>query len=65
MKNYLWVDQYGQMIWAKTVKELREKCGGGPIRKIYVDKVDGKTVHCGYSVGDRWFNKFEPVEAAA
>jgi hypothetical protein len=27
-----YIDQYGASIWASTVKELRERCGGGTSR---------------------------------
>lgn len=68
-KPILYIDQYGQKLWAKTVKELREKAGGGRVFKIYVDKIAGehagKSVHCGYGVGSRWFSAFAPVEIPA
>ena len=64
---HLFIDQYGQHVWARTVKELREHCGGGRVSKMYVDKKDGRTVHCGYVVGPRWLNRFAvaPVEVPA
>lgn len=58
----LFIDQYGQRIFARTVRELRSKVGGGRVFKIYRDKQDGRTVHCGYGIGTRWFNMFAPVE---
>ena len=61
----LYLDQHGQPEWARTVKELREKCGGGRVFKVYVDKKDGRAVHCGYGVGNRWFNAYRPVELPA
>lgn len=68
-KLILYVDQYGDKIWAHSVKELREKVGGGRVFKIYVDKIAGqhagKSVHCGYGVGRRWFNAFVSVEIPA
>jgi len=45
-KQILYIDQYGQPIWARTVKELREKCGGGRVFKIYRDKQDGPEAEC-------------------
>ena len=62
---HLWIDQYGQREWARTVKELREKCGGGRVAKMYCDMKDGRTVQTGYVIGRRWFNRFAPVEKAA
>ena len=65
----LYIDQYGGKLWARTVKELREKAGGGRVFKIYVDKIAGtnagKSVHCGDGVGARWFNAYRPVELPA
>jgi hypothetical protein len=58
----LYIDQYGQRIGASTVKELREKVGGGRVFKIYRDKKDGAVVHVGYGVGGRWFDAYQPVE---
>jgi hypothetical protein len=62
----VYIDQYGQKVWAQTVKELRERAGGGRVFKIYVDKVAGehagKTVHCGYGVGHRCFYAYALVE---
>ncbi len=67
--NHLFIDQYGQREWARTVKELRAKCGGGKVSKMYVDKIAGpnagKSVHCGYIVGARWFTRYAPVEFLA
>ena len=61
--NHLWIDQYGQPIWARTVKELREKCGGGRISKMYRDDPLTKRVdHVGYVVGSRWFWRYAPVK---
>ena len=61
-------DQYGDGIWARTARELRAKAGGGRLFKIYADKTAGvhagKTVHCGYGVGRRWFTAFAPIERA-
>lgn len=62
--NHLWIDQYGGHVYARTVKELREKAGGGEVSKLYIDKADGSTVHCGYVIGDRWFSRYAPVEIA-
>lgn len=57
----LYLDQYGQTVFASTVRELREKCGGA-VSKMYVDQKNGKTVHIGYVVGKRWFTAFHRVE---
>ena len=62
---HLWLDQYAQPIWARTIKELREKAGGGRVFKIYADKRNGRTVQTGYGVGRRWFTRYQPVEIPA
>ncbi len=59
-----YIDQYGQWIWAKTIKQLCEKCGRKSARKQYSDGKDGKSYHTGYIVGDRWFTAFIPYRKA-
>lgn len=61
----LWIDQYGEPIWARTVKELREKAGGGRVSEMYCDTKDGRTVCRGYVVGRRWFSGYHPMEVEA
>ena len=56
--NHLFLDQFGEPIWARTVKELREKVGGGRVSTMYRDKKDGSVVRCGYVIGRRWFSRF-------
>jgi hypothetical protein len=60
--HHLFLDQFGEPIWARTVKELREKVGGGRVSTMYRDKKDGSVVRCGYVIGRRWFSRFAPVE---
>ena len=63
MKPYhIFVDQHGDLVWARTVKELREKVGGGHVSTMYRDKKDGSVVRCGYVIGRRWFSRFAPVK---
>jgi hypothetical protein len=61
-KATLFIDQYGNKWWSRTVKELREKIGGGRVSKMYADKLDGRTVHTGYVVGPHWCSAYQPVE---
>ena len=63
----LYIDQYGNKLMARTVKELREAAGGGAVHKLYQDKVDPtrRTFHIGYCVGSRWFTAYTPVELPA
>lgn len=61
----LYIDQYGDPIWARTVPDLRKQAGGGTVSKMYCDLKDGRTVHRGYIVGKRWFSAYIPYEGAA
>tara|TARA_Y100000310_G_C20135605_1_gene557874 strand:- start:97 stop:312 length:216 start_codon:yes stop_codon:yes gene_type:complete len=65
----LFVDQFGKCVGARTVRELREKAGGGSVAKMYREKRDGPDVHCGYVVGGRnngrWFTAYVPWERRA
>lgn len=57
----LWIDQWGGMVRARTVKELKAKAGPGRVFKIYVDGANddaGKIFHVGYGVGRRWFTGY-------
>ena len=56
----LYVDQYGNRIRAGSLKELKFKAGPGSVAKMYVD-VGNEVMHCGYCIGDRWFNAYAPV----
>ena len=64
-KIVLYLDQYGQTVFARSVKELHAKAGPGRVFKVYRDKKDGRTVHVGYGVGRRWFDAFSPIEHEA
>lgn len=63
-KNTLYLDQWGNRFWAKTVKELRQQVGmgGSRVSKMYRDKKDGRIVHTGYVIGQHWLTAFQPVE---
>jgi hypothetical protein len=61
----LYIDQYGQRWYARTVRELRQKVGGGRVSRMYIDKKDGSTVHIGYVVGPHWCSAYAPVERPA
>lgn len=66
-KPTLYLDQYGNRFWAKTIKELRNQIGmgGSRVSKMYRDKKDGSVVHVGYVVGSHWLTAYQPVERAA
>ena len=60
----LYIDQYGNKWFARTVAELRKQIAGGGSRvsRMYIDKHNGKTVHVGYVVGDHWCTAYAPNE---
>lgn len=62
----LYLDQYGNHYFAKTVKELRSKVDGGGSRvsRMFVYKRNGSTAHVGYVIGAHWLSAFQPVERA-
>lgn len=63
----LYIDQWGNKFWARTVKELRGQIamGSSTVRKQYIDKRDGTTVHNGYVIGGHWLTAYKPVEWVA
>ena len=63
-KLILYLDQYGNKWFARTVKDLREQIGGA-VSKMYVDKKKGPPVHIGYVVGQHWCTAYAPVELPA
>ncbi len=60
----LYIDQYGNCFWARTLKQLRAKVPGR-VSKLYVDKQDGSTRHIGYVIGDRWLTAYVRFEVLA
>ena len=63
-KTLLYIDQWGNRWYAKTVKDLANQLGysKGSARRIYRDKKDGRTVPVGYTIGRHWLEAFQPVE---
>lgn len=57
----LFVDQFGQKIYASTIKELKQKAGPGKVSRMFIDGTDGKIYHVGYVIGARWFSFYEPI----
>lgn len=59
----LFIDQYGNRFFARTVKELRKQIGmgGSKVEKMYVDRKDGSTIHTGYVIGGHWLSMYAPV----
>lgn len=62
-KTLLYMDQFGNHFFARSVKELRQQIGSGKSRvsKMCQDMKDGPTVHVGYVIGRHWLKMFEPV----
>lgn len=63
----LYIDQYGNRFWARTVKELREQIAGGKSRVsiMYADTKDGRTVRRGYVIGQHWLSAYTPENRPA
>lgn len=62
-KTFLYMDQFGNHFFARSVKDLRQQIGVGKSRvsKMFQDMKDGQTVHVGYVIGRHWLRMFEPV----
>ena len=61
----LYLDQYGNHFYARTVRELQEKVGssGSRIAKMYVEHgADGEPRHGGYVIAGHWLKMFAPIE---
>lgn len=63
-KLTLFVSQYGDRFYAKTLQELRQQVSGRTT-PMYRDKKDGTTVRVGYVIGNLWLTAFTPVEIPA
>ena len=62
------IDQYGHTyhnLGEYPRKELLSRLGYKKAEKMYRDKKDGSTVHCGYVIGRFWIElyKIEPFES--
>ena len=59
----LYISQYGDKFYAKTIKELRGLIGNGGSRvsKCYVDDMNGRTFHTGYFIGGLWLHEYTPT----
>lgn len=66
MRNYLWIDQYGDRFHAPTQTALKEvSCIPGKVTPMYVDKVDGGVAKVGVVIGKHWFTQYARVERPA
>lgn len=61
-KMMLYMDRYGNVLFARTLRELQKKAGGGRIFKVYSTTKEGVNFHCGYGVGKRWFTAYVPYQ---
>ena len=64
-KLMLYLDQFGNYFYARTVRELRGKVGssGSRIAKMYVrNGADGEPLHIGYVIAGHWLRMFAPIE---
>ncbi|GAA5483948.1 hypothetical protein [Haloferula sargassicola] len=59
----LFLDQYGNRFYSRTLRELREQVPGR-VSKMYHDTERG-TVQVGYVIGQHWLTAFQPVELPA
>jgi hypothetical protein len=59
-QTVLYVSQYGDKFYAKTVKELREQVKGR-CGKMYIDDIDGSACHVGYVIGSLWLTAYVPL----
>ena len=62
----LYIDQYGNRFYAKTLKELRAQIGNGgsKVSKMYRDGLDGVTYSVGYVIGRHWLTCYLPMRKA-
>lgn len=64
-QSVLFINQYGDKIWARSLKELRTLANGGKVAKQYCDDKQGKTWHTGYIIGEQWFTAYLPLRVEA
>ena len=58
---FMGIDQYGYHYdgLVHPRKDLMTRIGSKHVNKMYVDKINGKTVHCGYVIGRLWITIYE------
>ncbi len=57
----LYLDQYGNRFYARTLKELKSQLSG-KVSIMYRDKKDGPTVRAGYVIGQHWLTAYVSLE---
>jgi hypothetical protein len=56
----MYKDQYNNIFYASTLKELKEQVKG-KINKMYVTDKENNTYHVGYVIGDHWLTAYTPL----
>ena len=56
----LYVSQYGDLFYAYTLKQLREKLGGR-CRRMMQDDPNDAIYHVGYVIGPLWLTAYTPL----
>ena len=62
------IDQYGQRVYIPgrhPRQELLSALDRKYAERMYVDRRDGRTMHCGYVIAGRWLTLYAPVEVPA
>jgi len=66
MKNYLWVDQYGNHFYAPSQYALKTQHRiSGKVSPMYVDRVKGPPIKIGVVIGHHWLTQYARVERPA
>jgi hypothetical protein len=55
----LYKDQYNNIFYASTLKELKEQIKG-KTKKMYSTDNENNTFHVGYVIGEHWLYAFTP-----
>ena len=61
----LWVNQFGEKRHARGRSGLLTVLSATKATRMYIDKLDGSSVHCGYIVSGDWWTAYMPVEVPA
>lgn len=64
MKQYMGIDQYGEIYYALGAhprKELCERFGSTHIQKMYTEYKSGIIAHTGYIIKGRWVSLYEVI----
>jgi hypothetical protein len=60
----LYLDQYGNRFYARTLKQLKAQISGR-VSIMYRDQMDGLTVRAGYVIGQHWLTAYIAFEQPA